>query len=546
MTLGRYQIIREIARSNDIVYEAVDPSIGRRVALKELQMPPNLVGGARRERVERFYREAKAAGALAHPNIVTIYEVGEEAGRHFIAMEYLEGQNLQDIIEIRGALPPREAVDVAVQVLEALDYAHSQGIIHRDIKPANIQLLPGGRVKLTDFGIARITHEPSITASGQIFGTPSYMSPEQIAGKEIDSRSDLFSMGVVLYESLAGAKPFTGDSVVTITYNIMNSTAPELQAVPQALGEIVERAIQKEQGRRFQSAREFIDALKGDWATPQPPPEPILPAPPPIFFPPGGHGTSGRTSRPPVSVPPQPSSQPQPGMLPPPLPPFPHRQPRPLLTEKQKQTVMTVVLSVLLGCVLLAAIWGVNAAWQGYQKQQNDQQAAQYITQGDELMKSKDYSAAIAEYKKADELDLTDPVRESVRKAIAIAYCQIAVGFINGGNSQPAIDNLNVALQYKPDSGDALFLLGEVYRRQGRFGEAAAMWEQAYSRDPGSQGGTEAKGSLQRFYANQADLALLAGNTGAALEYWNEVVRIDPNTALGRAAQRQIDRAMFR
>ncbi|MEJ5298466.1 MAG: serine/threonine-protein kinase, partial [Armatimonadota bacterium] len=288
-TLGRYQIIREIARSNDIVYEAIDPSIGRRVALKELQLPPNLVGGARRERVERFYREAKAAGSLTHPNIVTIYEVGEEAGRHFIAMEFLEGQNLQETLEIRGALPAKEAVDIARQVLEALDYAHSKGIIHRDIKPANIQLLPGGRVKLTDFGIARIMHEPSITASGQIFGTPSYMSPEQIAGKEIDPRSDLFSMGVVLYEALTGQKPFTGDSVVTITYNIMNTPAPEPRGVPEGLAAIVRKALEKDPAHRFQSAREFLEALSGDWTARQNAAGTLTP--PPVFFPPGG-GTS--------------------------------------------------------------------------------------------------------------------------------------------------------------------------------------------------------------------------------------------------------------
>ena len=167
-TLGRYQIIREIARSNDIVYEAMDTGINRRVALKELLVPPNLAGAQRRERVERFYREARAAGALAHPNIVTIYEAGEDHGRHFIAMEFLEGQTLREVLDIEGKLPIERALDIAKQICAGLSYAHSKGVIHRDIKPDNIQLLPSGLIKITDFGIARIMEEPTLTADGPV------------------------------------------------------------------------------------------------------------------------------------------------------------------------------------------------------------------------------------------------------------------------------------------------------------------------------------------------------------------------------------------
>ena len=233
-TLGRYQIVREIARSNDIVYEARDPIMGRRVALKELAVPANLQGAARRERIERFYREAKAAGSLTHPNIVTIYEVGEENGRHFIAMEYLEGQSLRDVLQVRGTLPVPEALRIAQAIAAALQYAHRHGVIHRDVKPDNVHLLPDGRIKLTDFGIARLMFEASLTADGQVFGTPSYMSPEQVAGKPLDPRSDLFSLGVMLYEMVTGRKPFTGDSVVTITYNIMNLDPTAPPGVPPA------------------------------------------------------------------------------------------------------------------------------------------------------------------------------------------------------------------------------------------------------------------------------------------------------------------------
>jgi eukaryotic-like serine/threonine-protein kinase len=223
---SKYKIIREIARSNDVVYEAVDLEMGRRIALKELVVPPNLTGTARRERIERFHREARASGKLSHPNIVTVYSYGEDNGRYYIAMEYLEGGTLRDVMQTRGALPVQEAVEIASQVLSALSHAHANRVIHRDVKPDNIHILPGGQVKLTDFGIARLTEEASLTGEGQVFGTPSYMSPEQIKGQNIDFRSDIFSAGIVLYEMVAGRKPFTGDSVISITYAIMQSEPP--------------------------------------------------------------------------------------------------------------------------------------------------------------------------------------------------------------------------------------------------------------------------------------------------------------------------------
>jgi serine/threonine protein kinase len=265
---GKYRIVREIARSNDIVYEATDVTLGRRIAIKELNLVPGLTGQPRRDRVERFNREARAAGRLDHPNIVSVFDFGEENGRYFIAMEYLEGQSLRDAMQVRGAYPLREALEIVCQILDALAYAHSKKVIHRDIKPDNIHVLPGGQMKLTDFGIARLSDESALTADGQIFGTPSYMSPEQIEGRGLDHRSDLFSLGVVLYEMLAGRKPFVGDGVVAITYAIMNAEPPPLSGVSAAIEQIVRNALSKNPNQRPASAEQMKRDLRAAEQTP--------------------------------------------------------------------------------------------------------------------------------------------------------------------------------------------------------------------------------------------------------------------------------------
>lgn len=259
---NKYHIVREIARSNDVVYEATDTTSGRRVALKELVLPGNLTPQARKERIERFNREARAAGRLSHRNIVSVYDYGVAEGRYFIAMEYLEGQTLRESLQARGALPIPECIEIACQVLAALSHAHSHRVIHRDVKPDNISILPGGIVKLTDFGIARLTEEASLTGDGQVFGTPSYMSPEQIEGGHVDYRTDLFSMGIVLYEMLVGRKPFTGDSVVSITYSIMHHEPPAMDGIPLGLESVVMRALSKDPVRRPTSAAEMSQQLQ--------------------------------------------------------------------------------------------------------------------------------------------------------------------------------------------------------------------------------------------------------------------------------------------
>ncbi len=260
-TLGQYQIIREIARSNDIVYEGYDPAMNRRVAVKELAFPGGSSDQQRQDRIKRFLREAKAAGSLVHPNIVTVYNVAEQDGRFYLAMEYLDGQTLRKRLE-SGTIDQEEAIEIAIEILKALAFAHANGVVHRDVKPENIQILEGGAIKLTDFGIARLTFEPNITMDGQVFGTPSYMSPEQINGRDIDPRSDIFSLGIVLYEMLTGNKPFRGDSVVAITHAIMNFDPPHATNLNHTVWSVVSKALEKSPPLRQSSAEEMIAELK--------------------------------------------------------------------------------------------------------------------------------------------------------------------------------------------------------------------------------------------------------------------------------------------
>ena len=260
-TIGKYQIIREIARSNDIVYEAYDPLMDRRVALKELNLPGGTTDQQKVDRIARFERECRAAGRLAHPNIMTVYEFGQDSDRTFMAMEFLDGNTLRNEIDTKGTIPHDRTIEIAKAILSGLEHAHNNGVVHRDIKPDNIQLTTSG-IKITDFGIARLTFQPNLTIDGQVFGTPSYMSPEQVRGGDIDARSDIFSVGVLMYEMFTGTKPFQGDSVITITYSILNKEPEPPQNVGFGLWRVIERAIDKSPSLRWASAKEMSQAIE--------------------------------------------------------------------------------------------------------------------------------------------------------------------------------------------------------------------------------------------------------------------------------------------
>ncbi|MEO5357797.1 MAG: serine/threonine-protein kinase [Nitrospirae bacterium YQR-1] len=263
-TLGRYEVLKELGRgAMGIVYLGKDPKINRDMAIKTLKYE-EIDEDQIDEIKQRFFKEAEAAGKLSHPNIVKIYDVGDDNGIAYMAMELLSGGDLTGFCQPATRLPFGEVLRIVAGVADALDYAHTYGVVHRDIKPANIMLLENKEIRVTDFGIARVM-QSSNTQTGMVMGTPSYMSPEQIAGRKVDGRSDLFSLGVVFYELLTGDRPFKGDSIATLMYNI-TTTAPasvkELDPrIPNCIAQIINKTLGKKPEERYQSGKSFIEDL---------------------------------------------------------------------------------------------------------------------------------------------------------------------------------------------------------------------------------------------------------------------------------------------
>lgn len=532
-TLGRYQIIREIGRSNDVVYEATDASINRRVALKELLLPPNLEGAQKRERVERFYREARAAGSLAHPNIVTIYEAGEDHGRHFIAMEYLEGQTLRDVLDIEGRLPVERVVEIGTQVCEALSYAHSNGVIHRDIKPDNIQILPSGHIKITDFGIARIMEEPSLTADGQVFGTPSYMSPEQVAGKPLDCRTDIFSLGITLLEMLTGQKPFTGDTVVTITYNIMNQEVVVPPSVPAYLERVLKRSLAKDPNLRYQSAAEMaadLDPSKFRDVQTAPPPDPF-----------------STTTSVPGPLPAGPAPPPQPSLPDP----FAHLKPgdlslpkaprKPLFSPQTKYFMKVMACALLASGAALFFIWALITAYEGWQGQMNVEEANRHIEAGRRHFESQSYAAAISEFGEAYKLAGDAELKKVIRRNMAIAYKQLGLQAEQSGNPIQAVGYYGDALKCDETFAEAYLLLGNTLDKMHKEADALAAWGSAIRHGEGRVAMVAAE-NIAVVYNRRGDEAYNQGRVDEALQWWDKAVSVAPGTQAAFVAQEKLDR----
>jgi eukaryotic-like serine/threonine-protein kinase len=263
-TIGRYRVEKLLGSgAMGEVYRAYDPVIDRLVAIKVLR--PELIAGSGSEHLlQRFRREARAAGRRFHPNIVAIWDFDDDDGMPFLAMEYVEGRSLDEVIRSSGPLVPSRSVAIITQVLSALGFAHKNGIVHRDIKPSNIMVLPNDEVKVADFGIARIDAS-DFTIVGDLLGTPAYMAPEQLSGAPVDHRTDLFAVGVILFEMLTGVKPFRGKSITEII-SFMETRGPEdiralNPAVPDSLKRVVTKSVAFEPAQRYPEAAEFSKAI---------------------------------------------------------------------------------------------------------------------------------------------------------------------------------------------------------------------------------------------------------------------------------------------
>lgn len=518
-TLGQYQIIREIARSNDIVYEAYDPQMDRRVALKELNLPSGITDAQKDDRIQRFDREAKAAGRLAHPNIMRVFQVANDGERHYMAMEFLDGHTLRNEIDTKGFLPIDRAVEIATAVLKGLGHAHANGVVHRDIKPDNIQLLSSGEIKITDFGIARLTFQPNLTMDGQVFGTPSYMSPEQVVGKEIDARSDLFSVGVLLYEMISGQKPFAGDSVVAITYAIMNREPDMLQQVNHSMWQVINRALDKSPALRYSSAQEMIDALEqgsrasvvldppmappgqtiygptGGYPAPPPvlalygnpygAPQGPMPVPPPIVYPynpyQGGAG-GGMAPHTPIY---NPQGFPQTPVYYPPPP------SRPLLKPETKHFIAKLLLTLfVMGTFVAVVILCVVGLSQAVNQAQTKQKDAQAIDQFDTLARE---NVPVAE-----KINRLEPLlghlhegaaKEERKHRLAVLYEQLGKAQMQQGTSeslQAAETAFKSANVYDPENPklmtDLAVLFGKYAQQTGAtdsYRESISWWDKA-------------------------------------------------------------------
>ena len=531
--LGRYEIADEIGKgAMGVVYLARDPLIGRLVALKTFRIGYSVRDSEMEQFRIRFMREAQSAGILTHPNIVTIHDVVEasDEGLAFIAMEYVRGTNLKLLLQNDQALPLSFVLETIAQVGDALDYAHSNRVVHRDVKPANILITTDNKVKITDFGIARLDSS-NLTQEGQLLGTPNYMAPEQIQGKEVDHRADLFSLGVVLYEMLTRHKPFQGENLTVVSHRIVydHFTPPReyMREMPPGIEPILDHALEKDPARRYQRAKEMVDdlrrvvgALAGEdlnetqslsliapiltppdhagitdtgtgsgtglstgASLPEPPPLPAV-APPPLPKPasvpsaPPASAAPGKPSASPVAPAAQtPQTKPQ--------------APRPSPLRLLAVGAIAAALALLLGTApLLWLSWRTPARGRDAQKDATQSRVLSLLHTGDEQMSAGDPAAAAASYGEAERLSRGKPRLRRLRERAEqraqqlgmligverekVAKLMEAQQAMTAHRYDDALAAANAALALDPANPQAQQILADARAAQERARRAAA------------------------------------------------------------------------
>jgi eukaryotic-like serine/threonine-protein kinase len=299
ISFGKYQISRELGRgAMGIVYEAHDPSQGIEVALKVMTVPKGN-SEAKKRQLQRFTQEARALGLLSHHGVARLFDQGEVGGRHFFAMELVRGTTLRDRVQMQGPLSLPELVRLGVELCEVMEHVHQQGVVHRDIKPENIMLMPDGTSRLMDFGIAQITDRTGTVRASGFQGSPAYMSPEQVSGKPLDARSDIYALGITLYEAAAGKRAVDGETIPVIAHQVANEIPPPPPGLPPFYQSVLMKALAKDPWMRYPSAGAMASELRAGHVAhtaalvsgsvpvpPPPPPDPLPEAPVPGFSPP--------------------------------------------------------------------------------------------------------------------------------------------------------------------------------------------------------------------------------------------------------------------
>ncbi len=515
-------------------------------------------------------------------------------------MEYLEGGTLRDMLQTRGRLAPEEAADIAGQVLAALAHAHAHSVVHRDVKPDNIHILPDGLIKLTDFGIARLTEEASLTGDGQVFGTPSYMSPEQIAGRFVDHRTDLFSLGVALYEMLAGRKPFVGDSVVSITYAIMNAEAPPLSGVPYPLERLVSRALSKDPAMRHQSAAEMRKDLRDAMSVPamlvaQPPQMSVPPVPsgqPPLTAPwqaqPSPWRTQhGTTGLPPVFAGTTPQSVPQvsaapsspqapsatgtvvgpfatwgapqttPGAPPPAAIP---RSSGPIIGEGTATFIRLMLISFVLAATVLGAVLLFVRSYEQHREQGAVLATRARLAEAERLVAAGDLAGAASRYEQILIAASATAEGRVARTNLATVLNRMGLRAAQMGRTDVAMSRCREVIALYSRYPDGL-TQADVQELRNAEENLYALASRATPADPaGAYGNVPAPPSAgsdsgsapaigearAREYLAAGDRAYADGDLSSARDHWARAVGVAPGTEAGLEAQLRLDQTMSR